>query len=357
MREGTLAHSVLENILLGRAAPSDWKLPKGFKHRDITPEMRAAVDEAVEFITTNYRDGWPGEEKLEGKVDLAHWGLPEVWGTADYRKVRKYDRLVMGDYKHGSGVGVDADCAQLWTYAAGALTPQIREHVGEVELVVLQPRYRNGNFSRHIITVEQLDTWVQEVLIPAIARAQEPNPPAIPSLESCRWCAARENGRCPEYHGVALSTASLEFADLASPTPVLAPQIPEDPQALGQIFQQLPLLKNWIKTIEARVAQATKDGQPTGLKFVNGRGSRKWADEEAVIKYLTEEYEFTAEDYYPELTLLSPAALEKKIPKGKTLLAPFVEQVPGKPTLVPVADTRPGVDTAVTDFADMEMIS
>lgn len=352
MREGTLAHAVLENKLKGRA-PSDYILPKWAKHKDITADMRAAVDVAYEFLTS-LRADWPGEEGVEEKVTLAPWGLPDVWGTADYTIRRKYDRLVVFDYKHGAGVFVPADSAQLKTYGMGALTPETVDYYGEVELIVGQPRCAGGEpIRRHIIPTEELIAWFEGVLKPALADATSASPTVCPSEDACRWCPAKDMNKCPEYHLAAMEVAKTDFANLAAPQPIASPLVPTDPEALGRIYKQLPILKAWMNTITAAVAQATSDGKPTGLKFVEGRGSRSWADEEKVAEYLMQEHELADDDIYTAPKLISPAAAEKLITGGRRLLAPFVVSTPGKPILVDIEDRRQAITTAEADFKNL----
>jgi hypothetical protein len=92
-------------------------------------------------------------------------------------------------------------------------------------------------------------------------------------------------------------------------------------------------------------ALATSGTTIPGFKLVSGRGSRRWADEDAVRAKFGDKI-MTC----PKPEMLSPAQAEKL----KLDIAEFVLKIPGNPTLVPESDKRPALkQSAQEDFANV----
>ena len=80
-----------------------------------------------------------------------------------------------------------------------------------------------------------------------------------------------------------------------------------------------------------------------GFKLVEGRSNRKYKDEEAVAEAaMAAGYR----DIFRQ-SLITLTEMEKLIgkPRFSEILGQFIEKPPGKPTLVPIADKRPEINS------------
>ncbi len=85
-----------------------------------------------------------------------------------------------------------------------------------------------------------------------------------------------------------------------------------------------------------------------GFKLVWKRANRRWTDEAEVIKFAEAQGLLTTDIH--ELKLLSPAKLEKLLPKKVKLPDTLVTQQSSGTTMAPESDKRPAV-TVGDDFA------
>ena len=88
-----------------------------------------------------------------------------------------------------------------------------------------------------------------------------------------------------------------------------------------------------------------------GFKVVEGKSNRKYTDNGAVAATVTD----AGFDPY-EKKLLGITAMTSLLGKKKfeELLSGMIQKPPGKPTLVPVTDKRPALNTAKEDFKENE---
>ena len=102
-------------------------------------------------------------------------------------------------------------------------------------------------------------------------------------------------------------------------------------------------------TLTYALAQAQAGTHYEGFKVVEGRSNRKYTDEDAVAKAVTE----AGYDPY-EKKLLGITAMSSLLGKKKfeDLLGGLIYKPPGKPALVPESDKRPAMNTAAEDFND-----
>jgi len=120
----------------------------------------------------------------------------DIGGTADYVALVG-DRLIVTDFKFGTGVPVPAEGnKQLKIYALGAMltcssTPK------EVEVAIVQPRLENPDdwVQRHVFPAIELLDFVADIQEAAVA-ARDPNSQPVPGEEQCRWCQAAKAKRC-----------------------------------------------------------------------------------------------------------------------------------------------------------------
>ena len=109
-------------------------------------------------------------------------------------------------------------------------------------------------------------------------------------------------------------------------------------------------LAAWVSGIKEYALQRAIQGkQWTGWKLVEGRSNRKYTDEAAVAKTVKEA------GYEPyEQKLLGITAMTSLLGKNKfeELLGGFIVKPQGKPTLAPMSDKRPAMNTAAEDFEE-----
>ena len=218
--EGSAAHSLLELCLVLDQDPDEFlglEVEPGYL---VTEEMSAAVGIAVDWVRETMRAMPSLRLHTELRVrpgPLIGLHNHEYEGTLDI--MLEDGRLcIVSDYKHGSGVYVDAaDNTQLMSYAAGA-----RERNGKpffkYQLVIIQPRIYadNGRLVRHsFISETALVQWLMETVKPAAHAALKPDA-ARKAGAWCRWCRAA--GQCRTNARNAMSLAAAEFGAIPDPT-------------------------------------------------------------------------------------------------------------------------------------------
>lgn len=348
--EGEMAHGCLENILRG-IPRAEWVIPPGHKRDEITPEMLGAVDVAVGEINRLRENPWPVEEYIEVQVSLEAWGLPEVWGTLDYGRIGILDTLYVIDYKHGVGVPVYPDSAQLLTYAAGCTTPKDIRHFEKIVTGIIQPRcFKNADIDYAYHTPGQIRRWVDNVLKPALEDATSDDPTVCPGEDQCRFCRANSPEHCPESTQRALAVAQADFADLVGKKEL---PLPIAPNQIRIAYENLSLLKNWIKRFESYIREETVARRLDYTKLVAGRNSRAWKDEDAALNYLMSSTSLSVRDVVTTPVLKSPAQICEMLGKDKNKIEHLIETVPGAPAVAHINSSKPELQTAENDFGDL----
>jgi len=109
------------------------------------------------------------------------------------------------------------------------------------------------------------------------------------------------------------------------------------------------LISGWLEAVEALAVERLVSGEGfTGYKLVEGRSTRKWADEGAAENTLIALIDDQA---YTPRKVISPTQAEKALGKkdaGK--IADLIVKPSGKPTLVAESDKRPGLTITAEDF-------
>ena len=154
--------------------------------------------------------------------------------------------------------------------------------------------------------------------------------------EWCQFCRAK--AECRERAKVNLLLARYDFAE----PPLLTDEEVE------AILGSLDELVSWANDIREYALQAAVSGKAwNGWKVVEGRSVRKYTDERLVAAAVIA----AGHDPY-EQKLLGITEMQKLL--GKTrfneILGSFITKPQGKPTLVPMSDKRPVMNTAASDF-------
>ena len=333
--EGTLAHALAADMLLGRDLT---KATEDIKNAGYNAEdTRSYVEEYVRYV-----QALGGELLVEQRLNISDvTGEPEAYGTAD-TVIIKPRRIAIVDLKYGQGVRVSAvNNHQLLIYAAAAVRAfDMLGPFDEVELHIVQPRLNNIS----VETLSMADFLERVAAIQASACEAFDNlklPPEKwqlnPSAQACEFCKAR--GTCRAYARFALGTAGVEPPEQGAPSLTA--------KELAESYGKLDAVEHWVNAIRREVLARLTDGQEVpGYKIVLGReGARKWTDDEAADKVLRRA-RLTADERYTK-KVISPTAVEKLVKSGRIdeatneKLVALVTRSPGKPTVVPLDDKRP----------------
>ena len=240
---------------------------------------------------------------IEQRLDYSKY-VEEGFGTGDCVIIAD-GTLHIVDYKHGRGVLVEADDnPQMKLYALGAL---------------------------------ELYEWADQVLAPTAELAFNGDG-EYHCGEWCQFCKAKAD--CRERANANMELAKFEFRQ----PPLLTDE--EVEEILGRIDELIA----WASDIKDYALQAAISGkQWSGYKLVEGRSSRKYTDENAVIAAVT------AAGYDPyEHKILGVTAMTSLLGKKQfnDILGGLITKPQGKPTLVPDSDKRPAMTTIIDDFKE-----
>jgi hypothetical protein len=338
--EGTDAHALCEYKLrcaLGEDMPDIADIREYLNYynqemEDCATGYAAFVLELVETAKQNCSDPLL---LIEQRLDFSRY-VEAGFGTGDCLIIA--DRVLhIVDYKHGQGVLVEAtDNPQMKLYALGALElfDGIYD-INEVSMTIYQPR--RNNVSTYTVFKESLYQWAEEVLKPTAELAYAGHG-EFNCGEWCRFCKAK--AECRERSNTNLALAAYDFME-----PALL-----DNDEIAVILGKADDLVAWVSDIkEYALTQALKGVKFKGWKIVEGRSSRKYTDESAVVKAVTDigldPYEHRVLGITAMTTLLGKKRFEET-------LGGLIEKPTGKPVLVPALDKRQEINMAADDFAD-----
>lgn len=338
--EGTAAHALSEH-----------KLRKALKMRSKKPvspydsdEMDNYTDGYVEFVLEVIAQAKQACSDplilIEQRLDFSKY-VPDGFGTGDCVIIA--DRtLHIIDFKYGQGVLVSAeDNPQMKLYVLGAL--DLFDGIYDIEMVsmtIYQPR--RENVSTSTVSKESLYQWAEEVLKPKAELAFAGDGNYCPG-EWCQFCRAAV--KCRARAEAKMKLATFEFA--------LPPLLSDE--EIADILSSIGDLTSWANEIIAYATDAAVNHGKKwpGFKVVEGRSNRKYKDEEAVAEAAKNA---GYRDIYKQ-SLITITEMEKLMGKTKfnEVLGGLIMKPPGKPTLVPVSDKRPEMNTssAKNDFMEV----
>lgn len=333
---------------------------------EVTQEM---IDCAKSYVATVRRFQGENPILVEQAVPIDHMtGEAGATGTADCIVIDcSANCLTVIDLKGGMGVQVEAkDNLQLMMYASGAL----REfgwmgHFEIIEMVIVQPRL--FHVSTYTITVEELYAVEDEIRDAATGIAEitalgVEDESFNPGESQCRFCKARAT--CGAAANQALTAIADDFINLEQNVTTQLATVSEritvcDNDHLARCYEAIPLIKDWINAVEARVRSELFAGNTVpGFKLVEGkRGPRKWTDE-AKAKRMLSAAGIKAAQYY-EKSVISPTKAEKLLkdhPKWSEISEKVILQSGGSPTIAPESDKRQAIVMDVSGaFADLTL--
>lgn len=340
-REGTAAHALCEHKLK-RALRMRSKRPVSDYDSD---EMEDCTDAYTDFVMEQVEQAKQVCKDpivlIEQHLDFSCY-VPEGFGTGDCIIISD-DRLHIIDFKYGMGILVEAENnPQMKLYALGALLMYDALYdIKEVSMTIFQPR--RDNVSTWTVPVSELKEWAETELAPKAQMAFEGQGDYVPG-EWCTFCRAAV--RCRARAEEKLKLAQMEFR---------RPPLLTDAE-IEEILQVIPDLTKWANEITAYATDAAMNHgkEWNGFKVVAGRAVRKYRDEDAVAEAAKQA---GYKDIYRK-SLITLTDMEKLMGKDmfKEILGDFVYKPPGKPTLVPITDKRPAINTtnAINEFNEIK---
>ena len=341
-RQGSDAHALCEHLLL-KALGRETRDPT----EDLTyydAEMQEAAEAYAAFVMEQVAEAKTVCHDplicVEQTVDFSKW-VQHGFGTADALIVAD-DTLYITDMKYGVGCLVTADGedgtgnSQLKCYALGAIdTFGDLYDINRIRLSIFQPR--RDNVDTFELTKAGLLQWADDVLAP-IAKLAYEGQGEFEAGNHCQFC--RVKATCRKRAEYAMELAKYEFAD--------APTLDEN--EIAEILPQIDTLVSWAEDIKSyALNQALSGVRYPGFKLVAGRSNRKYADEAAVARVVSE----AGYDPYDK-KLVGITEMTKRLGKKRfeELLNGLLIKPEGKPVLVPVTDTRPELNNAKNDFME-----
>lgn len=336
-QEGTAAHALAEYKVLkalGRKADDPTENLDYFNE-----EMDEATDAYAGYVLEQVAEAKKATTDpivlVEQRVDFSTY-VPDGFGTADALIIAD-DKLSITDLKYGRGVLVEADHnPQLMCYALGAYEMfSALYDIETVSMTIFQPR--RDNVSVFEMKASDLLDWAENTLKPKAELAAE-GKGDFTAGEHCRFCKAKADCRARAEANLAL--ARYDFA--------LPPTLTD--ADIEAILPLLDELTSWAEDIKAyALTRAVAGKEWHGYKLVAGRSNRKYVNEDAVAKKVSD----AGFNPYEE-KLLGITAMTKLLGKNRfeELLSSLIEKPQGKPTLVPESDKRPAMNSAKEDFKE-----
>ncbi len=359
-RLGTSAHALLETCLMIGVGPEELigSHLAGKDHPPVDQDMCDAVQVAIDYIE-EYEDTY-GLENLtivpERRLPIG----PQIDITGDEKRDaglcngttdivvahRDMSVCMVVDYKHGTGVKVDAkENSQIMMYSAGA-----RQEFGKFKKyrsVVIQPRAgKKRPVDEWEYTDARLRKFLEEIR-PSARAALLPNAPRNAG-DHCRWCKAAP--RCRTYKDKVWSIAQVEFAPIEEPDPERLSD-----EELLEVLDNLPTIENFVAAVKnyaLRMVESDPRALP-GWKLGWTKRTREWDNIDGVIEFC-KSHGFSIDEFSPR-ELLSPAQMLKLLKskqkrrrrrKGEepetNPLDAFVRYSIPSPKLLPASD--PGED-------------
>lgn len=343
--EGTLAHALGEYKLrlqynCGEAATPE-QLDGIRRSKWYSEEMNGYATAYADFVSDRFAEAVKVTPDavlfVETKLDL-RFALPDAFGTADAVIIAD-GLLQIIDLKYGKGVAVSAERnKQMMIYALGALhTYRGVYAVDRVQMYIYQPRL--DSCTSYTMTAAELEEWAREELQPR-AKVAYRGEGELVTGDHCRFCKHRVH--CAALAEQAVSLAIEDFE----------PERETD-ASIERVLKVAETVTGYINAVkEYALAEALKGRKWDGFKLVEGRSTRRFTDEEALVAACKANGIDTAEFF--DKKLKGVPAIEKLLGKADfaDLAAPFVAKPAGAPTLVPVTDKRPEYSVAAAEFKD-----
>lgn len=348
--EGTTAHSLGEaKLRLALKEITRVKYHKLIKDLETTEEMESYTDDYRDFVIERFNAAKAKTSDavlmLEQRLDFSQW-VPEGFGTGDVVIIADGTMEII-DLKYGKGVPVNANSnPQLMLYSLGAISEyEFIYDIQEVTMTIFQPRI--DNIDSFTMTDEELLDWGNEIT----KKADK----AFNGSDECVAGKHCKEGFCkaiPICRAYAEEVSKIATLDFRKPAELSIEEIAE-------IIDLSEKLANWSKLVkDYALDQAVKNNVKfPGFKLVEGRSDRKYAFDDTIIAARLIGAGYKDDDIWPR-KLKGITDLEKYLSKKtfNELIGDMVIKPQGKPTLVPLEDKRPELNTTANAANDFKNI-
>lgn len=362
--DGTHTHTMLEFCLSGPWEPEEL-VGQTMQDDDgkflIDAERAQRVRIAVDYVKQRVAEQ-PGckviaEQRVNPNRLIAR---DDMSGTVDIQ-IHGTDVLEIVDYKDGMGAVQAEGNAQLELYAVGALANADEPYPWKrVRMTIIQPKMvLRGlpQITSHEVDISEILAIVDRLVIEGAA-VDAPDAPLVPGESQCKFCKAK--GSCAALASNVMKEIGIMFQpvmslDVAQQSADKDPSTMDDGQILS-IMEAAPLMRQLLEGVEKEALRRLQSGQAiTGLKLVNGRGSRAWALQDDEIAEKLIKMGIPKGSVY-ETKLVSPAKAEKltwekrdgtKVQlterQLKRMEQEYVVKMAGKLAVATESDSRPAV--------------
>ena len=300
--EGTALHEIVATLIEAGSRDTTYYRGEVLHGIEIGDYQIDLLDKALAAV--RFMEGALTIQTLtETRVSLTP--IPDAYGTADLIMSEKA-KLIIADFKFGSGVMVDAENnKQLMFYAAALFfthpTHFYNPDTGKpkkIHLAIIQPTDRDDDVIKDCaIEIDDIVAFTRE-LIRALSRDE------LNLGDHCRWCPAITI--CPKMKEAAERSLALTPDDM-------------EPDELRDALGMAARLDSWITSLRSYAHQFASRGHDIpDYKLVPKRAVRKYKDEDVAAEQLVT-LGLSTEDLWKK-TLISPAQAEKalktKLPEG-----------------------------------------
>lgn len=230
---------------------------------------------------------------------------------------------------------------QLRLYGLGALSEyDCFYDIKTVTMTICQPR--NGCITSETLTRKELEDWGRS--IKAVAATAFKGEGKTCAGDWCRFCKAKVRCRTLADYNLELEKAMTKDVELLTD------------EEMADVLERAEKLRTWVNKItDYAYDEAVNGRQWKGFKLVEGRSIRRYKDESAVVKALTQEG-FTEDAFMKPRELQTITGLEKLLGKKKfgELLGDYIDKPAGRPVLVPESDKRPAIGDMFKDLGGNE---
>lgn len=352
--EGTEAHELAEIMLNHIYNGISWRKYDEFRKRSKywTQEFEEYVEDYVRYIK-NITDKLEQNNKkyhiyIELRVNFSNF-VPQGFGTADCLIVTEKDLHVL-DLKFGQGVPVTAKSnPQMRLYALGTLN--LFPNTENIKMTICQPRL--DNFDTDTISKADLLNWALYEVKPKADAAVRGEGTLVAGEKQCKFCKLR--GKCKARADFQLKTAQEEFAAIEIVDERLQIAKYMTPEQMADILEIAPLFIDWFKDVQKYAyEQALKGMHIEGFKLVEGKSNRIISDPDGLYSAL-QNMGYKDDDIFEPRKMKGISKIEALVGRKlfNEVLSDYVIKPQGAPTLVPLSDKRPEINTieqAIKDF-------
>lgn len=338
-QRGTMLHDVVAECISWARQQQPWDNARSYTTLKEDTD-KYAIRDCIDFLLPFIESAAPNTIKIESEVSLEGWGLPQIYGTADFSCVMANDaELVVVDWKFGGTPVYVERNPQLYCYAMGALGTPVG-HNGNTKVTVAVGQPALDYFETHTTTVDELIGFSDD-LAHALENAVYTHPDYNPGKKQCQFCAVK--AKCGPRIEQAKTSGRKLFKlalDLKSDEG-LVPNIPV--AELVSIVDELKQVEDVAKDIRKFLhKEILRGGTVPGKKLVHGRSSRNFKNPKGAIQWLMQQG-IKQTDLYAPLKPLSVAQVEKKFKQFKKDedFLELWEKKPGKLQMVDESDPRP----------------